>query len=474
MVWSDIICSLSDNDRLLLTEIKTIINDYGDIDITLVSILDEITMTTNDEKQHNAEVSSPTELLDIMIENLSDEYIKTDKPTLLDYSCGKGNIVICAFMKYYNALSQLSELSVSDICKIICEDCLFIADINPINVYITLYKLQCLCDLVTKSSTNYNYKYRVGDSFDLNIKDQWDLDGIDIVFVNPPFENKLTKNKTQHKLWIDFTLKTFEKWLKKDGYLYQISPSSFVSPSSKIFTLFKQKKVEKLQLHQEKYFPTVNSSISWYIIQNTDDNTYHTLINDNTQLLINDTLLYLPNDFNLTSLSIHKKVMFDTLDKLTIQYDYVTCHNNIILKSKRNNVHSSLSREKTETHIYPVFHTNKQIWWSEIKQDLANKKKVMWTRSGYTKPFYDNGLYGVTDLAYYVLVDDDEEGINLNSVLNSPLFTYIFKTAKWSGFGNEKVFNAIPKLPNKKYTDIELYTYFNLTNEEIQYITNIS
>ena len=113
MVWSDIICSLSDNDRLLLTEIKTIINDYGDIDITLVSILDEITMTTNDEKQHNAEVSSPTELLDIMIENISDEYIKTDKPTLLDYSCGKGNIVICAFMKYYNALSQLSELSVN-------------------------------------------------------------------------------------------------------------------------------------------------------------------------------------------------------------------------------------------------------------------------------------------------------------------------------------------------------------------------
>ena len=162
--------------------------------------------------------------------------------------------------------------------------------------------------------------------------------------------------------------------------------------------------------------------------------------------------------------------MFDIKDKLDVKYDYVTCHNNIILKSKRNNTHSTLSKTKTSTHIHPVFHTNKQIWYSEIKPTYSDKPKVIWTRSGYTKPIYDKGVYGVTDLSYYVLVDNDKEGINLKDILNSKLFTYIFTTAKWSGFGNDKVFSALPKIPIKKYTDNELFTYFKLTDDEIKYI----
>ena len=63
-----------------------------------------------------------------------------------------------------------------------------------------------------------------------------------------------------------------------------------------------------------------------------------------------------------------------------------------------------LSKDKTETHIYPVFHTNKQIWYSTIKQEFLEDKKVMFTRSGYTKPFYDNGNYGITDLGYYICI----------------------------------------------------------------------
>ena len=77
-----------------------------------------------------------------------------------------------------------------------------------------------------------------------------------------------------------------------------------------------KKMMEFLNLEQEEYFPTVNSSISWYIIKNTDNNKNKTRINDKTDLVINESLLYLPNDFNLLSLSIHTKVMFDIKDKL--------------------------------------------------------------------------------------------------------------------------------------------------------------
>jgi len=95
----------------------------------------------------------------------------------------------------------------------------------------------------------------------------------------------------------------------------------------------------------------------------------------------------------------------------------------------------------------------------------------MWSRSGYTKPFYDKGVYGGTDMAYYVLVPDDESGLNLLSNLNTKLMKYILKTAKWSGFGNEKVFKRLPNLPkNVKLTDDQIYDLFNLSNNERQYV----
>ena len=164
--------------------------------------------------------------------------------------------------------------------------------------------------------------------------------------------------------------------------------------------------------------------------------------------------------------------MFIENDKIDMKYDYVTCHNNIILKSKRANTHSTLSRTETETHIYPVFHTNKQVWYSELKQDIFDKKKVMWTRSGYTKIFYDKGTMGITDMGYYILVESDEEGETLVHNLNLKLFTYILKSAKWCGFGNDKVFSLLPDLREKKFTDDEIYKYFKLTDEEIDYINS--
>jgi hypothetical protein len=94
----------------------------------------------------------------------------------------------------------------------------------------------------------------------------------------------------------------------------------------------------------------------------------------------------------------------------------------------------------------------------------------MWTRSGYFKPFYDNGIYGGTDMAYYVLVESKRKGQMLAHNLNLMLPQYILRTAKWSGFGNERVFSSIPNLPNKFLTDEEIFALFSLSLEEVTYV----
>ena len=290
----------------------------------------------------------------------------------------------------------------------------------------------------------------------------------DVVVTNPPFQDSTNRKKTQHKLWINFTKETFDKWLKPDGLLLQVSPSSFLSPSSKVLKIFQEKIVEFLRLDIKDYFPNVNSTFAYYSIINSDTKgEYTSIINERGifKKKINSNVFYLPNDFCEESLSIHSKVIFNQKDKLQVLYDYVTCHNVLIHRN------DTISKIKTYKHIHPIYHTNNQIWYSQVRQDWADKKKVMWTRSGYTKPFYDGGKYGGTDMMYFVLVNSHNEGLNLLHNLQSKLMRYILKTAKWSGFGNEKVFTSLPNLlRNKKLSDKDIFNLFNLTQKEINYV----
>ena len=293
----------------------------------------------------------------------------------------------------------------------------------------------------------------------------------DIVATNPPFQDTTKRGKTHHKLWIDFTLKTFSHWLKPDGILLQVSPNSFLSPSSKILQLFKSRAVKFLNLDTKIYFPEVGSTFADYMVTNSPSEEKTDIVTEQGKFeqKIDSSIVYLPNDVCEHSLSIHQKVMFNESDRLDVKYDYVTCHNVNILRNT-----GVLSKTETDEHVHPILHTNKQIWYSKVRQQFASKKKVMWSRSGYTKPFYDDGVLGGTDMAYYVLVSDTESGENLAHNMNSLLMRYIFKTAKWSGFGNDKVFLRLPNLPTDcKMSDDDMFDHFNITEQEREYARRI-
>ena len=293
----------------------------------------------------------------------------------------------------------------------------------------------------------------------------------DIVATNPPFQDTTKRGKTQHKLWIDFTLKTFSHWLKPDGILLQVSPSSFLSPSSKILQLFKSKAVKFLHLDTKTYFPEVGSTFADYMVSNRPDAEKTKVVTQDSifDCKIDDSVFYLPIDLSQNALSIHKKVMFDAKNHLDVKYDYSTCHNVNLLRGT-----GIVSKTQSDEHIYPILHTNKQTWYSRIRQDWASQKKVMWSRSGYTKPFYDDGILGGTDMVYYVIVDDKESGENLAYNLNSILMRYILKTAKWSGFGNEKVFCRLPNLATDcRMSDDNVFDFFNIIEQERVYVRQI-
>ena len=290
----------------------------------------------------------------------------------------------------------------------------------------------------------------------------------DVILTNPPFQDTVKRNTTPHKLWIDFTRAVFDRLLKDNGILCQVSPASFGSPSNKVLDLMKERRTVRVRFDTGEHFPTVSSTFADYLIYKSPYDGTPTRIVESKgawDVQLDGEVSYLPNDICSHALSIHRKVIFQTSDKLPLERDYVTCHNILLRKS------DTLSKTETKRHVHPVFHTNRQIWYSAVRQPWASLKKVMWTRSGYTKPFYDSGLLGGTDMVYFVEVESEEVGLALAHNLNTRLFQYIFTTAKWSGFGNEKVFAALPQLPvGKPLSDQQMFELFDLTPEEVEYV----
>lgn len=291
----------------------------------------------------------------------------------------------------------------------------------------------------------------------------------DLVLTNPPFQDRERRKKTPHKLWIDFTLHVFENLVREGGSLVQVSPSSFSSPSSKILRLMQLNQTNILRFDNSHHFPGVGSTFSDYWIEKAPNTARPTRISVgglDFDIELDEQINYLPNDLCRESMSIHSKVIFRSSKKLAVEWDYVTAHN-----IKRFDTNPSLSVDKTETHFYPIFHTNKSTWWSSVPQQWSQEKKVMWTRSGYTKPFYDDGTLGGTDMVYFIRVPNRKYGLNLAANLNKKLFKYIFSTARWSGFGNERVFTQLPRIPwDKELSDTEIYSLFKLSAKEVNYL----
>jgi hypothetical protein len=292
----------------------------------------------------------------------------------------------------------------------------------------------------------------------------------DLVLTNPPFQDSAKRGRTPHKLWIEFSRRSLESFLRPGGALCQISPASFQSPSNKMLGLMRGYQTKWLSLDTGRHFPQIGSSFAHYLIEKSSHSGEPTVVTRNREqfaIVLDESVQYLPNDLSEAALAIHKKVVMADGPKLPVERDYVTCHN-----IRRRD--GTLSTVKSDDHPYPVLHTNRQTWYSAIRQEFADAPKVIWSRSGYTKPFFDPGTLGGTDMVYFVRVASPGEGRCLAHNMNSLLLRYIYQTARWSGFGNERVFDALPALPkDRRLTDRDAYDFFELTEEEVRYVERV-
>jgi len=95
------------------------------------------------------------------------------------------------------------------------------------------------------------------------------------------------------------------------------------------------------------------------------------------------------------------------------------------------------------------------------------------SRSGYLRPFYDNGVLGVGGDCFYCLVNNINEGTYIINLLKSNLYTFYININKWSGFHHLSVLQDMPYINIDNIDDNEIYKYFKLNDEEIKFIESI-
>jgi methylase of polypeptide subunit release factors len=107
--------------------------------------------------------------------------------------------------------------------------------------------------------------------------------------------------------------------------------------------------------------------------------------------------------------------------------------------STKENVKS----ERDEEFNYPIKHTSSKTLYSRVIHPRQNDNKVIISDSGYLSPFYDNGVFGVTQHSPFILVNSEDEGSKIVNYLNSEKIKTLLSKTKKSGFFNLNVINSL-------------------------------
>jgi hypothetical protein len=199
---------------------------------------------------------------------------------------------------------------------------------------------------------------------------------------------------------------------------------------------------------------------------------YNTRINTNAGSVNLDInrLPFIPLNINDTILGILTKTQF-TSELFKAE---VGCYRKKIKNSETTNI------VKSDTYQYPYVTTSskysKNIYGYSISECIHQfKPKVIWSTSGYTKAFSDTGKFGLGNHTAAICISTKHHKSLIWYLEKSKLIKLLASFKKGGGFivGYASIIHRIPKITLiDNMTDEYVFKYFNLTDEEINFIEN--
>jgi tRNA1(Val) A37 N6-methylase TrmN6 len=390
---------------------------------------------------------TPIDCISEMIGKIPPDLWSKSDLAILDPCCGNGNFcipILFELLKHHDKQTIVEKiLEFNDINKSRLE--------NVHNVFCgEKYNLQI---------TNHDY---IG--FDNPKK-------YDLIVANPPYAKLLENGKRaskNHNLIKDFIEKALSQ-LKPHGYLLFITPDNWMSYADRnvLIEIITGLQIIHLDIHSaKKYFKKIGSSFTWYIIQNC---SFYKNIDVSgiwkkkaySSSVVSVKRKYIPLLYN----QLVQNILAKTIDNTGIKKFDVKTSSDLHKYTKAE----FISDEKNDEYPYKLIHTPSQTVYASRPHKFQEGYKVFLSTTDKYNVFVDN--CGMTQSIVFILCSSEEEAKKYLEILQHPLYIFINNICRWGNFNNIRILQSFP-LPEIEYTGKkeEIYHYFNITEEEINYI----
>jgi SAM-dependent methyltransferase len=390
---------------------------------------------------------TPIDCISEMISKIPNELWGKSDLSILDPCCGNGNFsipIIFELLKYHDKQTILEQiLEFNDINESRLENVRSVFCNEKYSLHITNH------DFITFNSSK---KY-------------------DLIVANPPYAKLLENGKRaskNHNLIKDFIEKALSQ-LKPNGYLLFITPDNWMSYADRnvLIEIITSLQIIHLDIHTaKKYFKKIGSSFTWYIIQNC---AFYKNINvsgiwkkkEYVSSVISKQRKYIPLLYN----QMVQNILSKTIDNTTLPKFEVKTSSDLHKYTKAEFIRD----KKTEQFKYKLIHTPSQTVYSSRPHKFQEGYKIFISTTDKYSVFIDN--CGMTQSIVFIICYNEEQAKKYLQILQHPLYVFINNICRWGNFNNIRILQSFP-IPTIEYSGNhqELYNYFNITKEEIEYI----
>ena len=469
---------LDKNNKNLMNELKnnisTFIEKYEDIS----TFIEKYEKVSKLESKLFGEVFTPRQLIDEMLNTLPENVWKNPDLKWLDPAVGIGNFPAAILDRLMIGLNTIIP-NEDERRKHILEEMLYMCDISSKNLFL----LFMLFDKNNEFKLNVYRGSFLTDDFDKHMKNNWKLDGFNVIVGNPPYQT--TDATGDNKLYLDFSKKSLSV-LFKSGNLLFVTPKNITDymllcdKNRSYFDDFYQ--IDYLVIDTPaKYFAGVGSTFLYFNLKK-EKYTKMTKIrcyNVNKDEVESEIFLEkgqsIPNIISDLDLSIISKIRNK---KEKFKFEKMKMNDREFRIRKKQFEDGKVSKLQDNCYLYPVIDSiNKnnpfpgKVFY--MKNDFSDKKpKLIINGSGYLCPSFDSkGDYFLSDSMIYIHVDNEDKFKNLKFIIESKLSRYWLNQFRLNGFSDSKNIQNFPYIKyDNQLSNQDIYTYFNLTQDEIDLI----